>query len=172
MKNVQIQLLLYLLDEAFGNWELKDTSEKQSFLANLRTVSKENWRWVSKGGERSICDITLHVGSCKYMYDNHAFDDGKLSWDDPVVTPWRNTKPELDEVIKWLEQGHDLLREHISKLEDVELVKFRKTNWGEMKETRWIIKVMIEHDLYHAGEVNNIRSICQKDDMWAYNKRK
>jgi hypothetical protein len=172
MKNEQVRLLLYLLDEAFGNWESEETRERQSFLANLKTVSEKSWWWVPQGGERSIYDITLHVGSCKYMYDNHAFGDGKLSWDNPVLAPWRNTKPELDEVVRWLEQGHNLLKKHISELEDVELVKFRKTNWGEIKETRWIIKVMIEHDLYHAGEVNHIRSIYQKDDSWAYNKRK
>ena len=44
------------------------------------------------------------------------------------------------------------------------------TNWGEPKETRWIIAVMIGHDLYHAGEVNHIRSLRQQDDRWAYDR--
>ena len=42
------------------------------------------------------------------------------------------------------------------------------TNWGEMKETRWIITVMIQHDLYHAGEINHIRSLRQQSDRWAH----
>ena len=33
-----------------------------------------------------------------------------------------------------------------------------------MKETRWIISVMITHDLYHAGEINHIRCLSQRDD--------
>ena len=37
-----------------------------------------------------------------------------------------------------------------------------------MKETRWIIKSMIEHDLYHAGEDNRMRALGQRNDRWAH----
>ena len=50
---------------------------------------------------------------------------------------------------------------------DAELLRRRKTNWGELAETRWIVSVMIEHDLYHAGEINHIRALRQLDDRWA-----
>jgi hypothetical protein len=40
------------------------------------------------------------------------------------------------------------------------------TNWGELKETRWIIAVMIEHDPYHAGEINHLRALHQQNDLW------
>lgn len=49
-----------------------------------------------------------------------------------------------------------------------ELLRPRRTNWGELKETRWIIGVMIEHDLYHAGEINHIRSLRQRTDRWVH----
>jgi len=39
---------------------------------------------------------------------------------------------------------------------------------GEEYETRWIIAVMIEHDLYHAGEINHIRSLFEGEDSWAW----
>jgi len=42
------------------------------------------------------------------------------------------------------------------------------TNWGELKETRWIIAVMIEYDLYHVGEINHIRSLRHRTDQWQY----
>lgn len=171
MNNKQVQLLLYLLDEAFGSWSSNQNREKQSFLSNLRTVKRRDWLWVPKGGNRSICDITLHVGSCKYMYDNYAFGDQKLKWDDSLVSPWQATKPTIKETVKWLENGQKILKDHVSKLSDNDLPKPRKANWGEMKETRWLIKVLIEHDLYHAGEINHVRSINQKDDIWAYEKR-
>jgi hypothetical protein len=35
------------------------------------------------------------------------------------------------------------------------------TSWGELKETRWII----QHDLYHAGEINHIRALHQQNDL-------
>jgi hypothetical protein len=40
------------------------------------------------------------------------------------------------------------------------------TNWGEQKETRWIITAMIQHDLYHAGEINHLRALIQGTDRW------
>jgi len=49
----------------------------------------------------------------------------------------------------------------------VELSRPRLTSRDEMKETRWIIAVMIEHDLYHAGEINHIRALRQRNDGWA-----
>lgn len=42
------------------------------------------------------------------------------------------------------------------------------TNWGEPKETRWIVTVMIQHDLYHSGEINHIRALHDRDDRWAF----
>ena len=50
-------------------------------------------------------------------------------------------------------------------LDDAELLRPRMTNWGELKEPRWIIAVMIEHDLYHAGEINHIRTLHQQNDL-------
>jgi hypothetical protein len=57
--------------------------------------------------------------------------------------------------------GHERLRSGIAALaDDAELLRLRRTNWGELRETRWIIVVvsMIQHDLYHAGEINHLRS--------------
>ena len=53
-------------------------------------------------------------------------------------------------------------------LDNGELLRPRMTNWGELKETRWIIATLIEHDLYHAGEINHIRSLRRQQDRWAY----
>jgi uncharacterized damage-inducible protein DinB len=97
------------------------------------------------------------------MYENHAFGDGKLTWADPLVD-----QPGARPILEWLQEGHRRLRESVAKLDDDELLKPRKTNWGEMKETRWIISVMIEHDLYHAGEINHLRALRQGNDRWAF----
>ena len=51
---------------------------------------------------------------------------------------------------------------------DDELFRQRRTNWGELRETRWIVKSMIEHDLHRAGEINRMRALRQRDDRWAY----
>lgn len=144
------------MDSAF------DGDVEHSFLTNLRSVSEEEWTWVPPKGRRSIGQIVHHVGACKYMYDDHAFAGGRLGWDDPLVAPPRS----LAEAMRWLANGQQRLREHVAALDDAELLKPRRTNWGELYETRRIISIMISHDLYHAGEVNHLRAMRQGNDGW------
>lgn len=153
--------LVYLLDEAFmgTHWH--------SLLSNLRSLSQEDWRWVPAGGQRTIQDIVQHIGSCKLMYHNHAFGDAQLTWDDPFVAGGE-TLATSETAIPWLQEGHHRLRDSIVGLDDSELLRLRMTSWGELKETRWIIGAMIEHDLYHAGEINHLRSLRHEHDQWAY----
>ena len=35
-------------------------------------------------------------------------------------------------------------------------------------ETRWLISTIAQHDVYHAGEVNHIRSILASNDGWRW----
>jgi len=42
------------------------------------------------------------------------------------------------------------------------------TNWGERLPTRVIMRMMIAHDLYHAGEINHLRALLQSTDRWPY----
>lgn len=99
------------------------------------------------------------------MWHNHTFGDAQLTWDDSIVTGGDRLAT-MAEAIRWLREGHDLLRQSIVTLTDADLLLPRKTHWDEEKETRWIVAVLIEHDLYHAGEINHIRSLCQQRDRW------
>jgi hypothetical protein len=75
----------------------------------------------------------------------------------------------MDEVVAWLREGQRMLRGSVAALQsDDELLMMRRSNWGQEYETRWLISVMIEHDLYHAGEINHIRAMRQGDDRWAW----
>ena len=156
-----VSQLLYLLDEAFEGpaWH--------SLLGNLSSLTPEDWQWVPPGGQRAIRDIVQHVGGCKFMYHNHAFGDAQLTWDDPRVAGG-DALTTVASAIGWLREGQERLRRGIADLDDEDLLLPRMTNWGEPKETRWIIAVMIQHDLYHAGEINHIRSLQQQHDRWAY----
>src|SRR3990170_3240880 len=131
-----VEQLLYLTDEAFGDtsgpWE-----GGQSFLANLGSVKPDDWLWLPSGGARTIRDIVVHVGECKYVYDNHAFGDASMRWDRPGTVPSVSNSDAPVDVIEWLEQGHRRFRESIARLDDGELLRPRPVNWGETKETRW-----------------------------------
>ena len=156
-----VDQLLYLMDEAF------EDGRSHSLLRNLHSVAEEDWEWTPPGGHRSIRQIVGHVGACKYMYENHAFGDGTLTWADPLAKPpEHHAAGRTEPILQWLREGHRRLRESVAKLSDDDLQEPRKTNWGEPAQTRWIIKVTIEHDLYHAGEINHLRALRQDDDHW------
>ena len=157
MPSLLISQLLYLLDDAFQgpDWE--------SLLTNLSAVRPEDWLWVPPGGRRSICEIVRHIGGCKYMYQDQAFGDAMLSWDDPLVQGGA-ALDRITAAIEWLRGGHARLRASIAALDDEELPRLRRHHSGKMKETRWIIWTMIQHDVYHAGEINHIRALRQGDD--------
>jgi hypothetical protein len=154
---------LYLMDEAFQG------ADWHSLLSNLRTVDPEDWLWVPPGGHRSIREIVGHVGECKIMYNNHAFGDATFTWDEPHVDA-ENALATVDSAIAWLKTTYEPLRANVEALDDSELNQPRKTNWGELKETRWIIGIMIQHDLYHAGEINHLRSLRGDRDRWEFEK--
>ncbi len=162
MTRAAVEQLLYLLDEAFeGEWH--------SFLGNLHAVTPEEWRWVPPGGSRTIRDIVQHVGSCKLMYENHAFGDAALHWEHPLVQGG-DALSDVNSAGAWLRTGQAQLRLSVASLDDAELIRPRRTNWGELKETRWIIAEMIQHDHYHAGEINHLRSVYRGDDRWEHER--
>ena len=64
--------------------------------------------------------------------------------------------------------SHEALRSHVAALSDADLDTPRKTNWGELRETRWLISVLLQHDTYHAGEINHVRSLLSGNDRWRW----
>lgn len=104
------------------------------------------------------------------MYRDYAFGPGKLFWDQPAVQPWADGKAPMRETIDWLERVHGELVQDIAALDDAELARPRLTNWGEQRETRWIQSMLLQHDLYHSGEINHIRSLFSGDDRWLFQR--
>ena len=157
MSTPAVTQLLYLLDGAF------DGPDWHSLIGNLRSVTPDDWAWVPPDGRRSIRNIVQHVGGCKFMYHNHAFGDAQLTWDDPFVEGSAACAT-LESAIPWLREGHTRLRDSLAALDDADLLRPRKANWGKLYETRWLLTVTIQHDLYHSGEINHIRALHQGDD--------
>jgi DinB superfamily len=164
-----IEALLYLLDEAFRGCGIEESNESQALLPNLATVPDDAWQALPDGAARSVEAIAIHIGACKIMYDDHAFGSGTLRFGTREVEPWPDGEAPRDEVIPWLERAHAALVAHVDALaDDTELHRLRPANWGEERETRWLIAAMVTHDAYHAGEINHIRSLLDGDDRWRH----
>jgi len=154
----QIDQLVWLLDQGF------EGDPEHSLMANLRHI---DGLWGVRGpdGGRSIGEIVRHAGTAKHVYEAHAFGGGTTSFDEAFAAA-----PESeDEAVAWLRAGHERLRASVRVLEDdEELAAPRMAHWGELMETRVLLKVLIQHDTYHAGEINHLRALLQGNDRWGY----
>ncbi len=148
----------------------------QSFdmlFANLKDLRDDDWTWLPDGGARSIRAIVDHVAVSKLMNDNHAFGDASMTWDDPRLedaqeqTPNESFRPAL--LIDWLRESQLGLLKSIDALnDDAELMQPRPVSWGGKRKTKWIIGVLIRHDVFHAGEINHLRALHQRNDRWEW----
>ena len=71
-------------------------------------------------------------------------------------------------VLPWLEEAHARLMVHVRSLTDADLGQPRHTHWGELKETRWLLSAVLQHDVYHAGEINRMRGLLSGEDRWQW----
>src|SRR5215204_3753696 len=103
MHHPAVSPLLWLFDEAF------DGMHWHSLVNNIKAVDPRDWSRIPDGGDRSIKEIVEHVGVCKIMYDNHAFADAKLSWDDRLVEDEASLST-IPSAIEWRRECHQRLR--------------------------------------------------------------
>lgn len=161
---ITVDTLVWLIEGAF------DGDPSHSLLANLHDLREEDWTATPEGSGRSIADILEHVGWSKWMYEDYAFGSASLRGDQPPLVP-ANGAPARPpkELIEWLREGHHRWLNSVRSLaDDTELDRERLTNWGDKLPTRIILRIMIAHDFYHAGEINHLRALLQGSDRWPY----
>lgn len=159
-----LDTLVWLIEQAF------DGDPSHSLLANLHDLRAADWLATPSGSNRSIADILEHVGWAKWMYEDYAFGPASIRGDQPPLIPagGARSRPH-DELLAWLTEGHRRWLASVRALPDnTELDRERLTNWGERLPTRDIIRIMIAHDFYHAGEINHLRALLQGTDRWPY----
>jgi hypothetical protein len=107
------------------------------------------------------------------MYNDYAFGSASLRGDQPPLISAAGARARSrDELLRWISEGHcRWLASVRALLNDTELERDRLTNWGERLPTRTIVRIMIAHDLYHAGEINHLRALLQATDRWQYDER-
>ncbi len=159
-----IETLAWLVEQAF------DGDPSHALLANLRDLREEDWTATPREGGRSIADILEHVGWSKWMYEDYAFGPASMRGDRPPLIPEGGARSRpRDQLLIWLTEGHQRWLASVRALpDDSELDRERLTNWDEWLPTRDIIRILIAHDFYHAGEINHLRALIQGTDRWPY----
>jgi hypothetical protein len=161
MSRAAVETLVYLLDEAF------EGNEEHSLLGNLTNVTPEDWLARPVEGSRSIAEIVDHAGAAKFAYWDHMFSKGDSSFDGWLRrSPSRQDRGDIAGVKEWLREGHVTFRDAVAALDDDALSAPRRAHYGGVADTRWLITVLIEHDVYHAGEINHLRAQRQGTDRW------
>jgi uncharacterized damage-inducible protein DinB len=161
MTRVAIDLLARSLEAAYrgDGWH--------ALLQSLRPITPEHWSArpaefsadiFGDDPELSIADIVLHVGAAKRMYANKAFGDGTAQWGALELPASR----EIDDTLAWLDAGHRLLADGLASLGDgADLQRLRTAHWGEAISIQRFLEIMINHDLYHSGEINRQLSLLR-----------
>lgn len=138
---------------------------------NLASVRPQEWDvrpsgWTTEEfgtmPELSICDLALHVGAGKYMYAERAFGAATMGWGD-IALPDRD----MDAVLAWMDEGHRALAEGLAALEDdAELEVERPAPWRAPMRRGQLLSIVINHDLYHSGEINRQRALIRGTTGW------
>jgi len=143
---VVVEDVLWRMDQAWseGRWH--------ALLPHLKGVTWEEATWPPVQGRRTILGILTHLGLCKIMYWEYAFGPAELTW--PEAAQDVPKGEDLPEWRAWLRAAHEQFRSAVADLTDLGLGELRRHNSGEQMPTRTLVSTMIEHDLYHAGEIN------------------
>ena len=157
---VVVAALVRFADSAF------DGQHWHAVMRNLGSLQSDDWDWTPPEGERTIREIVCHIGECKLMFVDQLFGDGTLSWDDPEMAEPVRASGSVDEAIAWLRKTHAVFREGIAGCTDDELATMPTGYWEKPAELQWSIEVLIQHDVYHAGEINHIRALHHGNDAW------
>ncbi|GIV02847.1 MAG: hypothetical protein KatS3mg015_1677 [Fimbriimonadales bacterium] len=152
-----IELLLQLQDRAFRS------SPWHSLLGSLTGISEEvfnstprrfsGFPWM----DGSIRSIVYHVTGDKLVQFSQAFGDGSVTWDSLSIA-----KSDLTTMLRELEAAHEPLVRTLRSLTQDDLSRKVRTWGGKKMTTLQFFLMLIEHDLYHAGQIRTMRNLLEE----------
>jgi hypothetical protein len=143
-------------------------SAHQLLTDNLQGLTLQEALLVPAGGYRSVLGTLKHTAAWSHVYRSYAFDPSPTSWE-LVKWPWglRDTivpsEVYLGDVIAWLKLSHQLWRRDLLNIGDSDLDGLRPVHWGETRPLAEIVRIIAHHHVYHAGEINQLLSICRHE---------
>ncbi len=167
----RVELLLAMTGDAYRK------SRWHSLKAHLKGLSSDemHYRPVPETADveekrkapyiATVAAKLVHVALCKVMYENHAFGGRTLDWG--AAWTWLGMHEALETpelLIAALGKANERLRNTLAGLSDDDLDEEVFTNWGEKKPAWWIFNVMIQHDLWHGGQISTLRTLCKLED--------
>lgn len=153
----------FLAERIKDAWE---RSRWHSFKGSLQGVTPEMAEWVP-GPYRGfpfnrgcILDIAYHVGGDKLVQWSQAFGDKGITWE-VVRHRFEEMGGTLESALALGEEGTQKLLETLENLNDEDLAQLRPIWGGRKIRTDAFFVMVIEHDIYHAGQVWYIRCLWE-----------
>lgn len=155
---MNVKSLLQYQESAFAK------SPWHSLRAALKGVSEDVFFWVPPKYhgfpwmDGSIRDIVYHVTGDKLVQISAAFEGGMLTWDALKV---ELEKENMKTMMSQLEEAHKKVVQKLRDLDDEELLLKVKAWSGKRMSIMDFFLMLIEHDIYHAGQIRYIRNIAE-----------
>lgn len=162
MSSAGVEQLPYALDRAFDG---DGPAQGHALAGNLQALEPERWDGRPAGCVRSARDLARHVGGALRVYASQAFGDGSVHSNEPESLPGPGPDAGPVERLAWLRESHEVFRAGAAGIaDDAGLLVPRRTPQGWERDAHWLAITMIEHETYHAGEINHIRLLIQGND--------
>jgi uncharacterized damage-inducible protein DinB len=135
---------------------------------NLADLTLEEALFTPMGGYRSVLGTLKHVAGWSHVYRSFAFDEQPTNWYE-VDWPWglRDcidlSHAYLADVIAWLGQSHQQWQDSLSAVGEEQVDLPRWLHWGQTAPLSEIVVMAASHDVYHAGEINQLLSIYRSE---------
>jgi hypothetical protein len=155
----RVDMALHLLDYAH-----------QIMKENLQRVTLEEALFVPVGGYRSVLGTLKHAAGWSHVYRSYAFDPqpkhwSQLDWPHGLRDTVIKSERYLHDVIEWYDEAHRQWLEELANVSEAQLDELRSLHWGQSAPLYEIVVMIAGHHLYHAGELNQLLSIC-RGEAW------
>jgi len=161
-----VELLRRQMEDAWGTLQqaLTGLTEEEFWWKpseHAWTLRQVDGRWIldydeptpTPKGPLTVAWLIVHIAACKVMYVEYAFGPGQLTWDK------LDLPSDMHSALSYLQKSHQPIAKALAGLTDRDLVKMRRTNWGQLWTTERIFWTMIHHDIYHGAQIQALRKI-------------
>ena len=132
-------------------------------------TERQAWAVLPQGGpdylhsDGSVHGITLHVATAKVMYASSAFLGTEVRWRD-LAERVERFEPSWSAAMDYLAEAHEYWLSSWSSLADAELEREVSHPQGAMWPAWKIVRLMVHHDSYHAGQIAVLRYAVAESD--------
>lgn len=152
----RVDYLLMLQKRAFASspWHgVLSALDGVSEDAFLHVPSRHNgFPWM----DGSIRDIVYHIAGDKLVQLDSAFGDGSITWKSLPIE-----KGEMPTMLIDMKNAHEHAVQQLAGQTD-DTLREKVASWGGKRMTAEdLFLMLIEHDIYHAGQIRYIRNVIE-----------